>query len=486
MIFFYNFILLKKADIKENLTLKKLSLVAITLLLFTLSACRSNITGQQRGAEERTFFEEHNAFETNLVELWNDQSDIPLPPKGVFELDYYDSKVGELAAYISSDPEDGEKHPLIIWIVGGWGYGISEIPWSYPDWEDDQTGSAFREAGVLMMYPSFRGANGNPGNFETLFGEIDDIAAAYEYAASLPYVDSERIYLGGHSTGGTRALLVSAYTDKFRAVFSFGPVDNVKYHNKTQFTFDTKNNDEYKMRSPIFWLEDIRRPTFVIEGEGGNAGNIRAIDKASKNDSLFCYIIDDADHFDVLAPLTRVIADKILEDTGTECNIVLTKDELQEAMQQPPVISYPITVPYTNEEAGFSMMIPAIWSIEEYNGEQYNQYAFYAEYYEDNFWNTLELHIDIEELETELQIEDVITLISSYGFAERGEIVEIAGKQAYIASATTTDDDGDVFDVKIVSFQKGTQNIQFWFYTPSEYTLLAESIISDVLDSIVI
>ena len=213
-----------------------------------------------------SFAQAHDAFTTTLAREDNDSYSIPEPPEGLFDLVSYPSKVGDLAAYVSSDPGDGQKHPMIIWVVGGWGNGIDDFPWCYPEWDNDQTGSAFWQAGLLTMYPSFRGGNGNPGNYEALFGEVDDIVSAYEYAASLPYVDPERIYLGGHSTGGTRALLASEYTDKFRAVFCFGAVDEIKYHNNTQFTFDTTIEDEYVMRSPVYWLDNVKSPTFLIEG----------------------------------------------------------------------------------------------------------------------------------------------------------------------------------------------------------------------------
>ena len=167
-----------------------------------------------------SFAEAHDAFTTTLAREENDDEPIPEPPEGVFDLVSYPSKVGDLAAYVSSDPGDGEKHPLIIWVVGGWGNGIDDFPWIYPEWDDDQTGSAFWQAGILTMYPSFRGGSGNPGYYEALFGEVDDIVSAYEYAASLPYVDPERIYLGGHSTGGTRALLASEYTSTTTTISS--------------------------------------------------------------------------------------------------------------------------------------------------------------------------------------------------------------------------------------------------------------------------
>ena len=277
---------------KSKFSKKALALLMAATTVFTVSCGSSapaeNAAENTQGTEEAekrsgdaakksgvgtsgSFAEAHDAFTTTLAREENDDYPIPEPPEGVFDLVSYPSKVGDLAAYVSSDPGDGEKHPMIIWVVGGWGNGIDDFPWIYPEWDDDQTGSAFWQEGILTMYPSFRGGRGNPGYYEALFGEVDDIVSAYEYAASLPYVDPERIYLGGHSTGGTRALLASEYTDSFRAVFCFGAVDEIKYHNNDQFTFDTGNRDEYTMRSPIYWLENVKSPTFLIEGRDGNS-----------------------------------------------------------------------------------------------------------------------------------------------------------------------------------------------------------------------
>ena len=195
-------------------TMKKcMALLLASLTVFTVSCSVPGIgksgDSEKGEMEGQSFAEAHDAFQTTLTTQDSDSDSIPEPPEGVFDLVKYPSKVGDLSAYVSSDPGDGQKHPMIIWVVGGWGNGISDFPWTYPEWENDQTGSAFWRSGVLTMYPSFRGGCGNPGHYETLFGEIDDIVSAYEYAASLPYVDPDRIYLGGHSTGATRALLAA-------------------------------------------------------------------------------------------------------------------------------------------------------------------------------------------------------------------------------------------------------------------------------------
>lgn len=458
--------------------MKKIILAAVMLSSFLVTACSSGSGGQ-------TFAEAHDAFQTKLTSQQNDQDEIPEPPAGLFELDYYDSKVGKLAAYVSGDPGDGGKHPLMIWVVGGWGNGIDDFPWSYAEWDNDQSAAAFREAGILMMYPSFRGGNGNPGYYETLFGEVDDIVSAYEYAASLPYVDPDRIYLGGHSTGGTRVLLASEYTDQFRAVFAFGPVDNVKYHNRSEFTFDTGSNDEYKLRSPIYWLQDIKSPTFVIEGEDGNAVNLRNIEKKSKNDHVSCFVVEGADHFSVLAPVNALLAGKIAADTGAQPNITLTQAELQAAMKQPPVISYPAMVPYYNEMLSFHMEMPAIW--EEYdNSDEYIQYAFSSAYQDDNFWDSLWMYVDVYGLDEEFTYDEFVQLLNGESDIYECSTLDVNGQTALIAQGKVPDQEGNLYLNKVAVFQKEDRLLEFWFYIPEEYEKLAEPIISEVIESIIL
>ena len=106
-----------------------------------------------------------------------------------------------MAAYASPPPADGKRHPAIIWIFGGFDNSIGEIAWQKGPAANDQSAIVFREAGILMMYPSLRGGNRNPGFTESFYGEVDDVLAAADYLSKLDYVDTNRIYLGGHSTG---------------------------------------------------------------------------------------------------------------------------------------------------------------------------------------------------------------------------------------------------------------------------------------------
>jgi acetyl esterase/lipase len=272
-------------------------------------------------------------FVTRIVRRGGAKEPVDDPPPRLFEKVQYDASPGKLAAYLTPDPRDLDKHPAIIWIHGGDCNSIGEI-WGDAPPANDQTASQYRKAGIIMMFPSLRGGNDNPGMKEGFFGEVDDILAAYDFLAKQPYVDPARIYLGGHSTGGTLVLLVAESSDKFRAVFSFGPVSDVSGYPEQYCPFDRGNRKEVEVRSPGRWLGGIRSPTFVFEGATGrgNADELRAMARASANPKVKFFPVGRADHFTVLAPVNRLIASKILTDDGPTTNLTFSGEELNEAV----------------------------------------------------------------------------------------------------------------------------------------------------------
>ncbi len=195
-------------------------------------------------------------FKPKPVTLSAEREAVPDPPQGTFRKISYDSPAGKLAAYISDIPDDGRKRPAIIWMTGGDCNSVGDV-WSPMPASDEQSASAYRKAGMVMMFPALRGGNDNPGAKEGFFGEVDDVLAAADYLARQHSVDPERIYLGGHSTGGTLVLLVSECSDRFRAVFAFGPVSDVSYYPSEFTPFDTSNRREVELRSPGRWLGSI-------------------------------------------------------------------------------------------------------------------------------------------------------------------------------------------------------------------------------------
>jgi acetyl esterase/lipase len=272
-------------------------------------------------------------FTTRLIRHETAREPVPEPPPSLFHIVRYTAPAGSLAAYLSPPPTDGKKHPVILWITGGDCNTIGDV-WKEASPDNDQTARAFRDAGILMMFPSLRGGNENPGYKEGFFGEVEDILAAADYLAKQNFVDPNRIYLGGHSTGGSLVLLTAESSNRFRAVFSFGPVEDVTLYGSILgddfLPFDVSNNKERELRAPGRWLHSIQSPVFVFEGTQppGNLASLQAMSGSSTNPLVHFHAVRGANHFSILAPTTRLIADKILKDEGSATNLAFTEEEL--------------------------------------------------------------------------------------------------------------------------------------------------------------
>ncbi|MGL6074555.1 MAG: alpha/beta hydrolase family protein [Fimbriiglobus sp.] len=288
--------------------------------------------GQKQNASTanagQTLVEARKGFQTKLARKESGGDPAPAPPANVFELVKYTSPVGKCDAYMTPDPKDGKKHPAIIWITGGDCNSIDEGCWKAANPKNDQSAAAYRKAGIMMMFPSLRGGNNNPGVKEGFLGEVDDVLAAAEFLAKQPHIDPARIYLGGHSTGGTLVLLVAECSNRFRAVFSFGPVDDPAGYPADFVPFNTRNEQECSVRAPVSWLHCVESRVFVIEGTEGNLESLQLMEKTSKNPKISFHEVLNKDHFEILAPINKLLAEKILADTGESCAISLKPAEL--------------------------------------------------------------------------------------------------------------------------------------------------------------
>ncbi len=319
--------------------MKRHALIGLLLLLIfgrppgsTTAALAQVPSGTASGPSTRkpsSLVEARRGFKSQLRARQNAAEDVPEPPAKVFRLVRFDSPAGKLAAYVTPDRGDGQRRPAIIWITGGDCNSIGEL-WEDQDRSNDQTAAAYRKAGIVMMFPSLRGGNRNPGRREGFLGEVDDVLAAEKYLRGLSYVDPDRIYLGGHSTGGTLAMLVAESTDKFRAVFSFGPADDVSGYGPEYLPFDTSKPREIELRSPGKWLDSVGCPLYVLEGNRspGNLASLRNMARASTNPLNHFVPVRGVNHFSILAPINEVIARKILKDQGPKTNIAFTEADL--------------------------------------------------------------------------------------------------------------------------------------------------------------
>ena len=261
---------------------------------------------------------------------------VPEPPPKLYQRIKYTSPAGQLAALLSPDPKDNKRRPAVLWCHGGFG-GLGDYYWSPQPAGNDQTPKAFLDAGYVVMLPTWRGENDNPGRYEMFLGEVDDCMAALEHLRKLPYVDPDRVYVVGHSTGGTIALLAALSTDKIRAAFSFGGSPDLREWADDwadMMPFDPKDQNELRVRSATDFIATLKTPTWYIEGQ--RSGHVEPAQRMRQKASaagapLSTAIIKGATHFDILRPVTVLLAERLKEDTGPTFGVNLTAAEFQAA-----------------------------------------------------------------------------------------------------------------------------------------------------------
>lgn len=209
-------------------------------------------------------------------------------PAGVQEIDYTSGEL-QLAAYVDGAPPDGGKRPAVLFLHGGFAFGDEDLEMPQP----------FRDSGFIVMVPILRGENGQPGNFTLFYDEVNDVLAAAEALAELPYVDAKRLFVSGHSAGGTLAMLAAMTTDRFRAAAPISGSCNQLQQPPSLTPFDTSNRREFEMRSPLAYATSFKCPVQICFGnqESWAYSESRATaDRAQKAGQVVDVIVVPGDH----------------------------------------------------------------------------------------------------------------------------------------------------------------------------------------------
>jgi acetyl esterase/lipase len=220
------------------------------------------------------------------------------PPVGVHEV-LYPSGSLRLKAWLTDDPGDGKKHEAVVFLHGGFVFGRDS---NGDDWADQA--AVYAHGGFTVMALMLRGENGNPGTFELWYGEVDDTVAAGRYLADVPYVDPSRVFVAGHSVGGTLAQLAAEVDSPFKATASFsGRTDLLDWAQAPKgypwAPFDPADVAELRIRSPLHFVNSLRCPAYLYFGSEepdlGRAAR-RFVDAAKRSGKVAIVTEEPGDH----------------------------------------------------------------------------------------------------------------------------------------------------------------------------------------------
>lgn len=221
----------------------------------------------------RTFVRELKVHEAS-PQSWDDDP----CPNSIRKVEYrsgdFDLKAWvHIPADITSSKAD--LRPALIYFHCGFAFGMDDFDECLP----------FIQAGYVVMIPSMRGENGNPGYFEWNYGEVDDGAAAVRWLAQCPFVDSNRIYTFGNSFGGGISGLLSLYENlpiRFsgdvggfvdESIFRAGRLDFLTPDGedgfsmpKTEYPFDVYSDRECQMRLLLPNIRWMKRKHYSYVG----------------------------------------------------------------------------------------------------------------------------------------------------------------------------------------------------------------------------
>ncbi len=169
-----------------------------------------------------------------------------------------------------------KKYPLLLYVHGG---------------PHAQYGNAFfhefqyhAARGYIVFYTNPRGSTGREETFATVirgdWGNIDfqDVMAAADYAAALPYIDSKRMAIAGGSYGGYMTNWVVGQTDRFKCAITDRSVVNLLSDFGTcdfpgtidgYWAGDAWDRLETRWKqSPLKHVQKIKTPLLIIHSEG--------------------------------------------------------------------------------------------------------------------------------------------------------------------------------------------------------------------------
>lgn len=163
----------------------------------------------------------------------------------------------------------GERQPAVLLLHPGSALTEEHLAWAAP----------FLAAGVVVLFPTWRGEHGNAGELELLAGEVDDVKAAARWLATQPDVDVDRLSVFGHAEGGALAALLAldpdvpfAYIAAANGVTTATTFARWQREEARRVPFDAQDAVEQRLRALLPNAGELARPLVLYLGEDDAEG----------------------------------------------------------------------------------------------------------------------------------------------------------------------------------------------------------------------
>jgi dipeptidyl aminopeptidase/acylaminoacyl peptidase len=254
----------------------KRKLAILCFLLIAAAACAyffwpSRTT--QNGPSYYAYTQARTEKPTQLTKEYTfEPSSLPSIRSRKLDFTEYTGPLGQMKAIATPVRSDGKRRPALVYLGGDFRGLIDGF--DIRDHENyDTSAVSFLERDIVVYLPTLRAQNGNPGNFECHFGEVDDIIAALEAVRQRPDIDPDQIYLFGYGPSATDVILASCLTDIPKQVIALSGCVQMNWFFETYAgyrgfePFDPTSKFELRMRSPISFTREIKVPVLHIDAK---------------------------------------------------------------------------------------------------------------------------------------------------------------------------------------------------------------------------
>jgi acetyl esterase/lipase len=203
----------------------------------------------------------------------------------------------QLKAWLVNPKGRAEPLATVIYLHGGFAFDLGDYEAALP----------FVDAGYAVMYPFLRGENGNPGNFELMYGEVDDALAAARWLIAR---GTTRIAFFGHSIGGGTAELAALRHDGplllSGSAGALYPPEVFRSWGEG-VPFDATDRKEARLRTFLPHLSSLkRRHVAYVGSEEPQAPLVPEYrEMAARHDTPLSIVIVPGDHQASLAPAVQ-------------------------------------------------------------------------------------------------------------------------------------------------------------------------------------